>query len=115
MPKRLHTTRWLEVTSLLLAVVGAQRAALAQENLPDPSLLIVRSATTANGGIEREWEYHKPGNTQKPQPKFTPISKFAGGSGYCTPPSVPHYYGYDTGGCFRSSNCFAGSRSCGCR
>ncbi|HEY3964202.1 MAG TPA: hypothetical protein VGM05_06570, partial [Planctomycetaceae bacterium] len=95
-------------------LVAGPQAASALEDLPNPRLSIPRSATTANGGIEREWEYHKPANAAKFRTKYTPISIFAGGSGYCTPPSSPDYYGYDTGGC-RRSNCFAGSRSCGCR
>ena len=89
----------------LLVSSAAQLPAFAQEWLPNPALEQVRAATSANGGIEGEWQYHKPIANRSISP-VVPISKFAGGRGMCTPTCVAPYYGCDRSGtCHRTSHC----------
>jgi hypothetical protein len=113
--RRLLTRAVLTAAGGLLVAMAAGQAACAQEFLPNPALSRARSATSANGGIESEWEYHKPANALMFRTTITPISKFAGGSGYCTPSCVAPYYGGCATGCGsqRASRSFA--RACGCR
>ncbi|MBI3860337.1 MAG: hypothetical protein HY290_00425 [Planctomycetia bacterium] len=82
-----------------LLIVVAARHAPAQEFMPDPAQSQARSANLANGGTESEWEYHRRANSANFRPTIRPISKFAGGSGYCTPVCRPAYYGRSGCGC----------------
>lgn len=110
------TARLLAAASTLLAIVAVQQPAAAQDYFPNPALSLSRSANTANGGIDSEWEYHRRANLPDYRPTITPISKFAGGSGYCTPPCSAPYYGCDLGrSCRRSSSCSMGCSRCGGR
>jgi hypothetical protein len=111
--RRLLTRAILTAAGGLLVATTAGQPACAQEFLPNPALSRARSATSANGGIESEWEYHKPANAMKFRMTIVPISKFGGGSGYCTPSCVAPYYGH-TAGCAsqRASRSFA--QACGC-
>jgi hypothetical protein len=91
---------------ILGMVCVAGGVALGQENYPNPALSMARSAGLRNGGIESEWEYHRRASSPKFTTQFTPLSKYAGGVGYCCPTMVAPYYG-----CDRSSrDCQAGCR-----
>lgn len=105
---RLPTRAVLIAASGLLIAMATGLPASAQEFLPNPALSQARSASTTNGGIDSEWEYHRRANSSNFRTTFTPISKFAAGSGYCTPACVAPYYGCDTHGCCRRSS------RCGC-
>ena len=104
MRQNLRCRRLRTVVGGLFVVLAGCHLAAAQEIIPDPALSQARSASLANGGIESEWEYHRRANLPSFRPRITPISKFAGGPGYCTPSITAPYYGCDRSG-----------RACGCR
>jgi hypothetical protein len=115
MIRYLRSAALMKIAGGLLIVTAAYRSAVAQEFLPDPAVSQARSANLANGGVESEWEYHRRANLPSFRTSFVPISKFAGGSGYCTPAMHPPYYGCDTSGCRRSSRGNTRGGTCNCR
>lgn len=98
----------LAKASGMVVVLAFYQPVAGQEILPNPAMSLARSANTANGGIDSEWEYHRRANSPSFRPTYTPISRFAGGSGYCTPACIAPYYGCDHGGC-----CGYGRTTCG--
>jgi hypothetical protein len=116
MIRYLHSAAIMKIAGGFLAVMAAHRSATAQEYLPDPALSRSRASTTANGGVEMEWQYHSRANSPAVPATIVPISKFAGGSGYCTPAMHPHFYSSENNCGWRSScSHLSYRRACNCR
>lgn len=98
------------VAGVLFVLSACHAPTWGQEIMPNPALSLARSASSTNGGIESEWEYHRQAVRTGARPVIQPISRFAGGPGYCTPSTVAPYYGCDRSGC-----CNGAKPLCGCR